>query len=199
MLEDLFGSKTRARLLTLFFNNVDSAFYIRGIARDLKENINSVRREIQKLEKMEILESLSPEQVDNQLHQSASDKQENRKYYQVNKNYTLFEELRALILKSKLLVDKKLLEKLSTLKGIKILILSGIFVANPHARADILIVGNVNKNSVKRLITSMEKNFSNPIRYSIMTMKEFDYRNRMTDKFLFEILEGKKHIILDKK
>lgn len=199
MLEDLFGSKTRAKLLTLFFNNVDNAFYVRGIARDLKENINSIRREIIKLEKMDIIQSVPFEKIDIPEKELAKDKRENKKYYQVNKEYTLFHELRNLIIRSKLLVDKALLERLKDIKGIKLLILAGVFVGDNRARTDILIMGSVNKEKVRRLIAGMEKNFSNPIRYSVMSQKEFDYRNQMTDKFLFEIMEGKKHIVVDKR
>lgn len=199
MLEHLFGSKTRAKLLNLFFNNTESCFYIRGIARELKENINSIRREIMNLEKMEIIRAVPFDKIDVEPEELARDKQEKKKYYQVNKNYTLYEDLKSLIIRSKLLVDKKLLEKLKELRGIKFLVLTGIFVGDSHARTDILIMGGVDKNKVRRLIASMEKNFSNPIRYSIMSPKEFNYRNQMTDKFLFEILEGKKHIVLDKR
>jgi len=199
MLEDLFGSKTRAKLLTMFFNNIDSAFYARGIARDLKENINSIRREILNLEKMEIIKSVPLDKIDISKEDLARDKQENKKYYQVNKEYTLFNELHNLIIRSKLLVDKALLEKLKETTGIKLLVLSGIFVGDVRARTDILIMGNVDKNKIRRLISGMEKNFSNPIRYSIMTQKEFDCRNQMTDKFLFEIMEGKKHVVVDRR
>ena len=199
MLDKLFGSKTRAKLLNLFFNNTNSAFYVRGIARELKENINSIRREIINLEKMEIIKSLSLDQINSNAEDLARDKQENKKYYQVNKNYTLFEELQALIVRSKILVDKQLLDKLKQLTGIKLLVLTGIFVAEPHVRTDILIMGNVEKNKVKRLIASLEKNFSSPIRYSILTQKEFDFRNNITDKFLFEIMESKRHVVIDKR
>jgi len=199
MLEDLFGSKTRAKLLTLFFNNIEGAFYVRGISRELKENINSIRREILNLEKLEIIRTVPLNEIDITEAEATKDKQENKKYYQVNKDYTLYEELKNLVVKSKLLVDKKLLEKLKDIKGMKLLVLAGAFVGDNQARCDILIVGNIPKEKIRRLITGMEKNFSNPIRYSVMTQKEYDYRNTMTDKFLFEIMEGKKHIVVDKR
>jgi len=199
MLEDLFGSKTRVKLLTLFFNHPDSAFYVRGIARELKENINSIRREIINLEKLEIIRLVPFEKIAASENELIKDKQENKKYYQVNKIYTLYEELRNLVIKSKLLVDKKLLEKLKEVKGVKLLVLTGVFVGSHNARTDILIMGNVNKDKIRRIIAGMEKNFSSPIRYSIMTQREFNYRNQMTDKFLFEIMEGKHHIVIDKR
>ncbi|NMB48799.1 hypothetical protein GYA13_05225 [Candidatus Kuenenbacteria bacterium] len=199
MLDKLFGSKTRVKLLNLFFDNPDSCFYVRGISRDLKENINSIRRELINLEEMEIVVPVPLETLDIPAPELARETQEKRKYYQVNKEHLLYHELLNLIMHSRVLADKALLEKLKNEKGIRLLVLSGIFVGSPHARTDILIMGSVDKNRIKRLIASMERDFEYPLRYSILSQKEFDYRNSMTDKFLFEIMESKKIVIVDKR
>lgn len=199
MLENLFGSKTRVKLLNLFFDNPDSCFYIRGISRDLRENINSIRREIINLENMEIIKSVPLETLDLPEDELAKETQEKRKYYQVNKDHIIYQELLNLIMRARVLADKALLEKIKAEKGIKLLVLSGIFVGNPRARADILIMGSVDKNKIKRLMSSMERDFEYPLRYSIMSQREFDYRNSMTDKFLFEIMESKKIVVVDKR
>ncbi|HOZ36439.1 MAG TPA: hypothetical protein PLR18_01245 [bacterium] len=199
MLDKLFGSKTRVKLLNLFFDNPDSCFYVRGISRELKENINSVRRELINLEEMEIVVPVPLETLDIPAPELARETQEKRKYYQVNKEHLLYQELLNLIMHSRVLADRVLLEKLKKEKGIRLLILSGIFVGNPRARTDILIMGGVDKNRIKRLISGMERNFEYPLRYSIMSQKEFDYRNSMTDKFLFEIMESKKIVVVDKR
>ncbi len=199
MLDNLFGSKTRVKLLNLFFDNPDSCFYVRGISRDLKENINSIRRELLNLEEMEIISAVPLDTLDIPESELAKETQEKRKYYQVNKDYLLYNELLNLIMHSRVLADKALLEKLKVEKGVKLLVLSGIFVGNPQARIDFLIMGSVDKNKIKRLIASLEKNFDYSLRYSIMSQKEFDYRNSMTDKFLFEIMESKKIVVVDKR
>lgn len=49
MFEQLFGSKTRVKLLSLFYNNPERPFYVREITRKIDEQINSVRRELQNL------------------------------------------------------------------------------------------------------------------------------------------------------
>ena len=46
MIDSLFGSKTRVKLLHLFLNNPGKAFYVREITRLVDEQINSVRREL---------------------------------------------------------------------------------------------------------------------------------------------------------
>ena len=47
--EQLFGSRTRARLLTLFLENADRAFYVRELTRRIDTQLNSVRRELKNL------------------------------------------------------------------------------------------------------------------------------------------------------
>ena len=46
MIDALFGSKTRVKLLHLFLNNPGKSFYVREITRLIGEQINSVRREL---------------------------------------------------------------------------------------------------------------------------------------------------------
>jgi hypothetical protein len=50
MLQRLITSKTRVKLLTLFFMNPDKEMYIRELVRNTDENINSIRRELSNLE-----------------------------------------------------------------------------------------------------------------------------------------------------
>ena len=52
MLEQLFGSRTRTKLLYLFLEHPEEAFFVREITRQIKERINSVRRELDNLEKL---------------------------------------------------------------------------------------------------------------------------------------------------
>jgi predicted transcriptional regulator len=57
MLQKLFTSKTRVKLLTLFIMNPGREMYIREIARTTRENINSIRRELTNLEGIGLLKS----------------------------------------------------------------------------------------------------------------------------------------------
>ena len=69
MVEQLFGSKTRVKLLSLFFNNPGRPFYVREITRKIDEQINSVRRELANLLSVGLV---------------SSDGSNNRLYYEVN-------------------------------------------------------------------------------------------------------------------
>ena len=69
MIEQLFGSKTRVKLLQLFYSNPNRAFYVREITRKIDEQINSVRRELSNLLSIGII---------------VSENTENKLYYEVN-------------------------------------------------------------------------------------------------------------------
>ena len=70
-IEKLFGSKTRAKLLQLFFENPERSFYVREITRVIEEQINSVRRELINLESIAIIKN---ETFDNKIYYSANSK-----------------------------------------------------------------------------------------------------------------------------
>src|SRR5579872_3813536 len=78
MIEQLFGSKTRVKLLQLFYGNPNRSFYVREITRKIDEQINSVRRELANLLSIGII---------------SSDTNNNRLYYEVNQKYEYYNAL----------------------------------------------------------------------------------------------------------
>jgi len=183
MLEQIFGSRTRVKLLRLFLTNPETDYYVRELTRKIKERINSVRRELDNLEKLELINSQQVGQ---------------KKFYRVNRNFILFPELKALILKSQLTVERNLGRSIKYVGQISYLVLTGIFTGVENVKTDILIVGKVNRRKLKRLISKFHKDFDKKIRYTVMSKKEFEYRNDLTDKFLYHILENQKIVICDK-
>ena len=87
MIDALFGSKTRVKLLHLFLNNPNRAFYVREITRKIDEQINSVRRELANMLNVGIIKS---------------DSSDNKLYYEVNQQYTYYTPLRAIFADEKL-------------------------------------------------------------------------------------------------
>src|ERR1700743_161867 len=78
MIEQLFGSKTRVKLLQLFYSNPNRSFYVREITRKIDEQINSVRRELSNLLSIGII---------------TSDNTNNKLYYEVNQKFEYCEPL----------------------------------------------------------------------------------------------------------
>lgn len=178
MLKRLFTSSTRIKLMTLFLLHPDEEYFIRELTRKLGEQINSVRRELDNMKKIGILKS----------------KFKNRKkFYIVDKNFVIFQELRSIILKT-LADHEAIAKKLSKCGDIDYMVLSGIFV-NKNSTVDLLIVGNnINRDKLESTLNS-EVATKRPVRYSILTKDDFIYRLECKDRFLTDILKDTENII----
>lgn len=199
MLEKLFGSKTRVKILKLFLVHPLEKYYIRQLSRDLKLQLNSVRRELENLENFGILTS---DAKDINGETALEDKKEpaagqEKKYYRANPNFVLFDEIKALIVKAQILYEKDFVRKLQAIGKIKLLVLTGIFVNNSNSLIDILLVGKINKIKLVKLIKELEIELGKEINFTVFYPQEFKYRRDITDIFLYGILEGRKLIVID--
>jgi len=218
MLGKLFGSKARVKILKLFLLNPEEKYYIRQMARDLKLQINSVRRELENLEKFGLLTSnpeitlKEPEEEESDFAQYITSANKNRekkvkkvdainkvdkKYFKVNTDFVLYEEIKALIVKAQILYEKDFVEKLSKLGKPKLLIFCGFFVNNDNAEVDMLLVGRFNKAKLIKLIKELENELGREINFTIMDYQEFKYRRDITDVFIYGILENKNLTVID--
>ncbi len=193
MLEKLFGSKTRVKILKLFLLHPNEKYFIRQLSRDLKLQLNSVRRELDNLEKFGILTS----NITDEAGVKESGGQE-KKYYRANNIFVLYDEIKALIVKAQVLYEKDFVEKLQAIGKIKLLVLTGMFVNNSNALVDLLIVGKFHKNKLLKLIKELEVGLGKEINFTVFDSREFRYRKDITDVFLYSILEGRKMVIIDK-
>ena len=118
MLEKLFGSKARVKILKLFLLHTQEKFYIRQLARDLKLQLNSVRRELENLDNFGILTSdFKSEEMEAEKKQAASGQE--KKYFRANTDFILFDEIKALMVKEQILYEKDFVRKLESVGKIK--------------------------------------------------------------------------------
>lgn len=183
MLEQLLSSRTRVKLLKLFFLNPEQSYFVREMARKTGEHLNSVRREVQNLFGAGLL---------------AETDVSKKKYYRVNAEHGLYPELKALLFKAQVLEQKKTLRELQRIGRIRYLCLTGFFTGLDHTLTDVLIVGSVNRAKLRRLLKRFQADFDRQLNYTIMTPAEFKYRNDLTDRFLYTILENPKIVLIDK-
>lgn len=187
MLEYLFGSKTRLKLLRLFFAQPEQKFYVRELSRLAAAQINSVRRELEHLSALKII-----------VPEADRAEAEKRKYYRLNPSGAVNAELRALLLKAQLWGEKQLVEAIKNLGAVDYLVLGGRFTGVKNSPADLLVVGNAARAELSRLIRLFEKEFGSEVRYTVMTLKEFLYRRDVADKFLSDLLEKDHLVAVDK-
>lgn len=182
MLQKLFTSKTRLKLLTLFMMNPGREMYVREIARSTEENINSVRRELANLEKIGLLKS---------------ERRGNSKYYAVNKKMPIYNELASIILKTEG-VAKVLQDSLSGI-GIETTFIYGSFAsgkARVDSDIDIFIIGEINEDELILKIREVEKRLSREINYVLFTTGEFERREKRKDPFVLNVLKEPKIMLI---
>jgi hypothetical protein len=198
MVEQLFGSKTRVKLLQLFYSNPNRSFYVREITRKIDEQINSVRRELANLLNVGII---------------VSDTTNNRLYYEVNQAYEFYGPLSAIFGKlvtgtadeseitTKTKVKKATVtpeeEKFKQLGRLEVVLYTGQFTRDDSSGIDMLIVGDVNQNALQKFIAELESQENKELRYTVMSPTEFKYRRQINDRFITTVLDAKKQVLID--
>lgn len=177
--EKLFGSKTRAKLLKLFFENPEKSFYVREMTRVIDEQINSVRRELLNLESIGIIKN---ETFDNKIYYSANTKHPYCRA--LNEIFTKKVEAS----RDQDVRESSWQEYCRPVKNY----LSGLVVTNRlpgQDGIDLLIIGNDKTKKLTRWAEIVEKKQGKPINYVIMSVDDFNYRKSVKDRFLEDIFE----------
>lgn len=189
MIDALFGSKTRVKLLHLFLNNPNRAFYVREITRKIDEQINSVRRELANMLSVGIIKS---------------DSSNNRLYYEINQEYQHYEPLRAIFadshLQSEVAVNGEVNDwskRFKPLGDVRVALFSGSLVRGSSSELDVLLAGDINKTQAKRFIKELEEEEGRSLNYTVMSYEDFYYRLSIKDRFITTITNGKFTVLQD--
>jgi hypothetical protein len=193
MIEQLFGSKTRVKLLQLFYSNPNRSFYVREITRKIDEQINSVRRELSNLLSIGII---------------VSENTNNKLYYEVNQKFEYYEPLQQIFGGG----VKKSISKKAKVAGaeepeagldfkavghIDLALYTGQFTRDDSAGVDFLVVGDVNRTALKKYVDELEAKEGKSIRYAVMSLSDFRYRQAIRDRFVTGVEKAKKQILVD--
>lgn len=222
MIEQLFGSKTRVKLLQLFYKNPNRSYYVREITRTIDEQINSVRRELANLLSIGII---------------TSDTSNNKLYYEVNQKFEHYNALGSMFggkkakskkVKSKpsedadkeqtaeakarvlneettiaadqevIVVDSPILESLKKVGNLRLVVMTGQFTLDKRTGVDLILVGDINEVTLAHAIEELEKSEKKTINYVALNAEDFVYRKQVNDRFVSNLVIAKKIILLDK-
>ena len=158
MLDTLISSRTRINLLVRFFLNPESKGYLRGLEKELGENPNALRVELNRLEQGGLL---------------LAEWQGHRKWFRVNQGYPLFRELNQIVLK-RFGIDQLVETVLRRIGPVEAVYLTGALASGLDADTiDVRIVGSdVNTTELDRLVAKAETLIGRKIRYTLATVHE---------------------------
>lgn len=183
-LSDIITSKVRVEIIDLFFSNLTEMYHVRGIVREVKEEINAVRRELERLEKVGLLKK---------------EPRGNRVYYFVRRDYPLFGDLLEITAKTTGL-GKTFIENKNKIGKLSFVMFSGKFVRikprKTEDEVDILVVGEVVMPELAAIIRAQESKMNREINYTVMSREELDFRKKRRDPFLQSIFMGSRVMII---
>ncbi|MBU1203002.1 winged helix-turn-helix domain-containing protein [Patescibacteria group bacterium] len=182
MLEQIFSSVARTKILKFFCVHYQEKFFVRELARRLGVQLNSIRRELDNLENFGFLHS---------------ENEGGKKYYYANTDFPLFSEIKNLVFKSLALEEMNVAGKMSKVPGLKLLVFTGILTESPAA-TDVLIVGKVNKTQFDKYLGKIAEGLPAELRYTFLSLSDYLYRIEITDKFIYDIWAHNKIIVVDK-
>lgn len=179
MLGKLFSSRIRVEILALLFNNPKERFYLREIARILGKNAAGVKRELDNLYRMDVVNA---ERVGN------------LKYYSVNSGCYLFPELRSLIVKA-LGLEGTLRSVLQVAETVRAAFIFGPAAEGEAAEVvDLLLVGTLTPELDEKL-GDVERKLGKAIRCTVVEENRYrDWCSRK-DRRMAEFLSGRRVIL----
>lgn len=201
-IEKLFGSKTRAKLLDLFFSDTSKSYYVREITRVVEEQINSVRRELINLESVGIVKS---ETYDNKVYYSANLKSpyahafqelfNPRKVASAGPAGPMLTSATVSANQGASAVEVHHVSRASSwAENIKPVekYLKGLMVMNRaplQDGIDMLVIGDDRTKKLTRWAEVVEKRQGRPMNYVIMSRDDYLYRRSVRDRFVMELLD----------
>ncbi|MBF0216341.1 MAG: nucleotidyltransferase domain-containing protein [Candidatus Omnitrophica bacterium] len=174
----LLGTRLRNKLLTYAFSRADGEFYVREAASVIGEDPGNLSRELKRLEGEGLFVSRT----------SA-----NARFYSVNKNYYLFNELKAVVAKTSG-VEARLKDIAASHKEIELAFIYGSYAKNTEKKGsdiDVVFVGRSLPEKVITDINLLESEISREINYTFYKKNDFEKKRLEKGGFLAEVLAGK--------
>jgi predicted nucleotidyltransferase len=172
-------SKSRQRLLAFYFTNPTARLHLRDLAKRLRIDPSNLSKELERLER------------DGLFRSEISGRQ---KYFQLNRNYPLFDEVRSIVTKT-IGVIPLMARALARIEGIEEAWLYGSFARNQQDAAsdvDVLVIGAPSEQLLAEGVRKLERDLGREINYTVMTRKEINSRGARNDVFLDSVWHNKR-------
>jgi DNA-binding transcriptional ArsR family regulator len=178
----LFRSKVITKLLDLLLEHSEEQFYLRELARAVKEPASAVKRELTKLEKALIVK-VEPKG--------------RRQFYSIDKSCPIYPELKGLFNKT-VGVERSLKQALTNLEGIDLVFLIGEVAASPGKltkEVELIIIGSPRISQLSEELKRVGADLSRRIKYEIYSQSEFANILRQKTEPYFKISASRKLLI----
>jgi hypothetical protein len=196
ILERLFGSSAKVKIIKLFLFNQRDIFDKDTISERSKSSSANVRKELGSLEKINFIKKRT---FFKEFERYGKPVKKRVEGWYVNPEFPLLSALQQLLIKTAPFSHSEIVSKLSKTGKLKFVVITGVFIQDFDSRIDLLVVGDsISKAKLETSIKSMEAEMGRELRYSCFDTADFKYRVDMYDKLVRDILDFNHEVVLDK-
>lgn len=200
ILEKLFGSAGKVKIIKLFLFNPEMVFDSSETAERAKVSRGVARKEILNLEKMGFLRQRSySKEIRRQKNRTIQTFRKRTNGWMLDPKFPYIDAIKSFLSNINPFRHKDIINRISRVGKIQLLIVSGIFIKDPDSRVDLFVVGdNLKQGQLDNIIKVIESEIGREIRYAAFETSEFNYRHSMFDKLIRDILDYPHEKIINK-
>ncbi|MGA8761873.1 MAG: nucleotidyltransferase domain-containing protein [Candidatus Sulfotelmatobacter sp.] len=157
--------------MAYYFTNPTARHHLRDLAQRLNIDPSNLSKELGRLEG----EGLFRSEVSGR-----------QKYFQLNREYPLFDEMRKIVAKT-IGAAPLISQSLQKIKGIDVAYLYGSFARSQQDAAsdiDVLVIGTPREQVLAQVVRRLERQLGREINYAVLNPEEFRSRRARKDAFL---------------
>ena len=197
LLAKLLGGIERVKIMRFFLHHDEDCVSLHDVSEKTKTKTAEARKELTTLASIGFLEKKKTRSF------SLSGKKESKIKetiaFKLNKEFPHNQALKDLLFDFETLDKRDLANRFKLIGRIKLFIVSGLFIGSDKSRLDILIVGEaIKRPKAEKIFEALSAELGREVIYSMMDVDEFEYRNKMYDKFVRDILDMSHEKVIDK-
>ena len=181
-LAELLSSRARAEIFRLLFSGTGEELHVREIERRSGLNDSTLRQELRKLVRLELVQSR---------------RDSNRVYYRAKTESPLYPEIRNLVLKTSGLSD--VLKSALMDKRIRVAFVFGSIARGEETATsdvDLMVIGQLGLRDLSRLLSGIEERIGREVNPHVLREEEFRKRLRAKEHFVSSVMETPKIFII---
>lgn len=200
LLTRLLGGAERVKIMRFFLHHEDVIVSLRDVAEKTKSKIALTRKELTTLTSIGFIEKKRTRTVTTSGKGSkATSKVKEIVGFKLNPEFPHNQALKDLLFDFQLLDKRELANRFKVIGRVKLFVVSGVFIGNKKSRVDVLIVGEaIKRPKAEKLFEALSAELGRDVVYSIMDVEEYEYRYKMYDRFVRDIVDQSHEAVIDK-
>lgn len=196
ILDKIFGSAAKVRMMRLFILNPDKQFSASDIVDRTQTREKEVHAELVLLEKIDLIRR----RVVSRKENPESLRSKKTQVWSLNPKFIYFDELKSFLINANLIKNSELIKRMGRVGKIKLIVLAGVFLNQlDENRIDLLVVGDeIRRASLENIVKSLESELGKEVKYAYFATADFAYRLNMYDKLVRDLLDYPHQVVLDR-